>query len=139
MTICHSASLTGFNLLPLDRVIGRLPPTAGITLALSESGHIVDRTTMEYLHQLREESVQADRPFVIQGMDRFHPFASHPFATRMQDIRLTREPAAPYRTRGRHGEAGAAARPPVRACHRATLNGTTSSTCGAAPTARNGM
>ena len=86
-------SLTGFNLLPLDRALARVPPQAGITLALSESGHIVDRTTMEYLHQLREESVQADRPFRIEGLDHFHSFASHPFATRMRDMRLVREQA----------------------------------------------
>jgi MFS superfamily sulfate permease-like transporter len=86
-------SLTGFNLLPLDRIIGQVPERAGITLTLSESGHIVDRTTMEYLHQLREESLQAGRPFMIEGLERFHPFAAHPFSTRMQDLRLMREQA----------------------------------------------
>ncbi|MEW6414168.1 MAG: solute carrier family 23 protein [Pseudomonadota bacterium] len=86
-------SLTGFNLLPLDRALARVPETAGISLALNESSHIIDRTTLEYLHELQEAHVQQDRPLEIHGLDRFHPFTPHPFATRMQDQRFVREPA----------------------------------------------
>lgn len=86
-------SLTGFNLLPLDRALARVPQTAGVSLALNESSHIIDRTTLEYLHELQEEHVQQDRPLEIHGLERFHPFTAHPFATRMQDQRFVREPA----------------------------------------------
>ena len=86
-------SLTGFNLLPLDRALARVPETAGVSLALNESSHIIDRTTLEYLHELQEEHVQQDRPLEIHGLERFHPFTTHPFATRMQDQRFVREPA----------------------------------------------
>lgn len=87
-------SLTGFNLLPLDRALARVPERAGVSLTLNESSHIIDRTTMEYLHELQEEHVHQDRPFEIHGLERFHPFTPHPFATRMQDQRFVREPAA---------------------------------------------
>ncbi len=86
-------SLTGFNLLPLDRALARVPDTAGISLTLNESSHIIDRTTMEYLHELQEEHVHRDRPLEIHGLERFHPFTPHPFATRMQDQRFVHEPA----------------------------------------------
>ena len=86
-------SLTGFNLLPLDRALARVPDAAGVSLALNESSHIIDRTTLEYLHELQEEHVHRDRPLEIHGLERFHPFTSHPFATRMQDQRFVHEPA----------------------------------------------
>lgn len=91
-------SLTGFNLLPFDRALARVPETAGISLTLNESSHIIDRTTLEYLHELQEEHVQQDRLLEIHGLERFHPFTTHPFATRMQDQRFVREPA----THGTH-------------------------------------
>lgn len=86
-------SLTGFNLLPLDRALARVPDTAGVSLALNESSHIIDRTTLEYLHELQEEHVHRERPLEIHGLERFHPFTPHPFATRMQDQRFVHEPA----------------------------------------------
>ncbi|MFP5408139.1 MAG: SulP family inorganic anion transporter [Gammaproteobacteria bacterium] len=86
-------SLTGFNLMPLDRALARVSDTAGVSLALNESSHIIDRTTLEYLHELQEEHVHRDRPLEIHGLERFHPFTSHPFATRMQDQRFVHEPA----------------------------------------------
>lgn len=86
-------SLTGFNLLPLDHALARVPDTAGVSLAFSESSHIIDRTTMEYLHALQEEYVHRERPLEIHGLERFHPFTPHPLATRMQAQRFVREPA----------------------------------------------
>ena len=85
------ASLSGFNLFPLERVLAAVPRNTGIALNLSESGRIVDHTTMEYLHQFKEECVREGRPFSIQGMERFHPFTEHPLATRMRDARFVKE------------------------------------------------
>lgn len=84
-------SLVGFNLLPLERALAAAPSHTGVTLILSESGRIIDHTTMEYLHQFQEECVRQGRPFVIQGLERFHPFTNHPLATRMQDVRFVKE------------------------------------------------
>ncbi len=87
-------SLTGFNLLAVDRAVGKIPVESGIRFVLSESGRMIDRTTMEYLHQLEEDCLQGNRPFEIVGMDQFHPFTDHPYSTRMQDISHARERAA---------------------------------------------
>ncbi len=87
-------SLTGFNLLMVDRAVGKIPADSGIRFVMSESGRMIDRTTMEYLHQLEEDCLQGNRPFEIVGMERFHPFTDHPFSTRMQDISHQRERAA---------------------------------------------
>ena len=84
-------SLAGFNLFPLERALAAVPSQSGITLTLSESGRIIDHTTMEYLHQFEEECVRHGRPFAIQGMERFHPFTSHPLSTRTQDLRIVKE------------------------------------------------
>lgn len=87
------SSVVGFNLLPLDRVLGTLPQHAGVTLALSESGRIIDHTAMEYLHQFQEESLRDRRPFVLHGTEGFYPFTNHPLAARMQDTKLVKEKA----------------------------------------------
>lgn len=87
-------SLTGFNLLPLDRALSRVPEHTGVSLTLNESSHIIDRTTLEYLQEMQEEHVHQDRPFELHGLERFYPFTPHPFATRMRDQRFVREPAA---------------------------------------------
>ena len=84
-------SLVAFNLFPLERALAAVPSQSGVTLTLSESGRIIDHTTMEYLHQFQEECVRHDRPFAIQGLERFHPFTSHPMSTRIQDIRFIKE------------------------------------------------
>lgn len=86
-------SLTGFNLLMVDRAINRIPEDSGIRLVLSESGRMIDRTTMEYLHELQEDCLQGNRLFEIVGLERFHPFTDHPFSTRVQDKSFVRERA----------------------------------------------
>ena len=84
-------SLAGFNLFPLDRALAAVPSQSGVTLTLTESGRIIDHTTMEYLHQFEEECVRHGRPFAINGLERFHPFTSHPLSTRIQDMRIVKE------------------------------------------------
>ena len=103
-------SLAGFNLFPLERALAAIPSHSSVTLSLSESGRIIDHTTMEYLHQFEEECVRHGRPFAIQGMERFHPFTSHPLSTRIQDLRIVKErekrstrTAAMAETAQRHG------------------------------------
>ena len=102
------SSIVGFNLLPLDRALSALPGNAGVTLAISESGRIIDHTAMEYLHQFQEESVSQRRPFAVQGTEGFYPFTEHPLSARMQDAKLVKEKAA--RTAREQAMAEAAAR-----------------------------
>lgn len=87
------SSIVGFNLLPLDRALGKIPQNVGVTLAISESGRIIDHTAMEYLHQVQEESLRDRRPFVLHGTEGFYPFTRHPLAARMQDTKLVKEKA----------------------------------------------
>ena len=86
-------SIVCFNILPLDKLLRTLPPGAGITLAITESGRIVDHTAMEYLHQLEEECLHAGRSFEIQGLDNFYQFTRHSLSARMQDAKLVKEKA----------------------------------------------
>jgi len=84
-------SLTGFNLFALDRALAAIPARAGVTLAITESGRLVDHTAMEYLHELKEESLREGRALALNGLEGFKPFTQHPLAARMQDARRVRE------------------------------------------------
>ena len=86
-------SIVCFNLLSLDRLLREIPPDAGITLAVTESGRIIDHTAMEYLHQFHEECLHGNRPFEILGLDNFYPFTSHALSARMHDAKLIKEKA----------------------------------------------
>ncbi len=86
-------SIVCFNLLPLDKLLQTIPPQAGITLAVTESGRIIDHTAMEYLHQLHEECLHAGRPFEIQGLENFYQFTRHALSARMHDAKLVKEKA----------------------------------------------
>jgi hypothetical protein len=86
-------SLTGFNLLALDRVRSRLPARAGVTLAFTESARLIDHTAMEYLHEWREDSLQRRQPLSLAGLEAFQPFTDHPLSARMRDMQRTLEKA----------------------------------------------
>ena len=86
-------SVVCFNLLPLDKLLRAIPQGAAITLAVTESGRIIDHTAMEYLHQFREECLQAGRPFEIQGLEHFYQFTRHALSARMHDAKLVKEKA----------------------------------------------
>lgn len=87
------ASLVGFNLLALERTLARVPAQAAVTLSVTESGRLIDHTAMEYLHQMHEESLRNDRPFIVHGMETFQAFTDHPLSARMQDARFVKEQA----------------------------------------------
>ncbi len=83
-------SVVCFNLLPLDKLLQAIPQGAAITLAVTESGRIIDHTAMEYLHQFREECLHAGRPFEIQGLEHFYQFTRHALSVRMHDAKLVK-------------------------------------------------
>ncbi|MEW5754905.1 MAG: SulP family inorganic anion transporter [Pseudomonadota bacterium] len=85
------SSVVCFNLLPLDKLLATLPPQAGITLIVNESGRIIDHTAMEYLHQFQEECVRDGRAFEMQGLENFLQFTHHSLSARIQDGILLKE------------------------------------------------
>lgn len=78
-------SLVGFNLLPLDKLIAALPAADGVVLRFTESARIIDHTAAEFLRHVEEEAASHGRPFAVEGLERFLPFAPHPLAARMQE------------------------------------------------------
>ncbi len=86
-------SIVCFNLLAFDKAFRSIPLDAGITLAVTESGRIIDHTAMEYLHQIQEVCLHAGRPFELLGLENFHQFTRHALSTRMQDTKLVKEKA----------------------------------------------
>ena len=84
-------SLVGFNLLPLEKLIARLPASDGLRLHFTESARIIDHTAVEYLQQVEEEFAGHGRAFSVEGVENFFRFSPHPLATRMQEPRITQE------------------------------------------------
>jgi carbonic anhydrase len=84
-------SLTGFNLPALDRALSKLPPQAPVTLAFTESGRLIEHSAMEYLHELKVESLRHGRPLTLNGLDGYKAFTPHPLAARIQDAQYVKE------------------------------------------------
>ena len=78
-------SLVGFNLLPLEKALARLPQSDGVRLRFTESARIIDHTAAEFLQHFEEEAAAHGRPFSVDGIERFHAFSAHPLAARMQE------------------------------------------------------
>ena len=86
-------SVVCFNLLPLDKLLQSLPQQCSITLVASESGHIIDHTAMEYLHQFEEECLRDGRDFRLMGLENYYQFMPHSLSARMHDAKLLKEKA----------------------------------------------
>ena len=86
-------SVVCFNLLPLDKLLQSLPADAAVTLTASESGHIIDHTAMEYLHNFQEECLRAGRAFRLMGLENYYQFTPHSLSARMHDAKLIQEKA----------------------------------------------
>ena len=86
-------SLVCFNLLPLDKLLQSLPKQCAITLVASESGHIIDHTAMEYLHQFEEACLRDERTFRLVGLENYYQFMPHSLSARMHDAMLQKEKA----------------------------------------------
>lgn len=84
-------SVVCFNLLPLDKVLQSLPEKCAITLVASQSGHIIDHTAMEYLHQFEEECLREGRAFRLMGLENYYQFMPHSLSSRMHDAKLVKE------------------------------------------------
>ena len=86
-------SVVCFNLLPLDKLLHSFPQPCSITLVASESGHIIDHTAMEYLHQFEEECLRDGLLFRLIGLENYYQFMPHSLSSRMHDAKLVKEKA----------------------------------------------
>ncbi len=86
-------SVVCFNLLPLDKLLQSMPQACSITLLASESGHIIDHTSMEYLHQFEEACLRDGRTFRLVGLENYDQFMPHFLSARMHDAKLLKEKA----------------------------------------------
>mgnify|MGYP001764786692 CR=1 FL=1 len=86
-------SVVCFNLIFLDKLLQSLPAGSSLTMVMTESGHVIDHSAMEYLHQTEEEYVRQGRKFELLGMDGYYQFTSHALSARMSNIKLTQEKA----------------------------------------------
>ena len=84
-------SVVCFNLLPLDKLLQSLPQECSITLLASESGHVIDHTAMEYLHQFEEACLRDGRTFRLVGLENYYQFMPHFLSARMHDVKLLKE------------------------------------------------
>lgn len=84
-------SLVGFNLLPLEKALARVPQSDGIRLRFTESARIIDHTAAEFLQHFEEEAAAHGRMFAVDGIEHFHAFAPHPLAARMQEPRIAQQ------------------------------------------------
>ncbi len=85
------SSVVCFNLIHLDKLLANLPPQAGVTLIITESGRIIDHTGMEYLHQFQDECMRDKRAFELLGLENFFQFTNHSLSARMQDSTVLKE------------------------------------------------
>lgn len=84
-------SLVGFNLLPLEKLLGALPTGEGLVLRFTESARIIDHTAAEFLQHVEEEAASQGRLFAIEGLEHFLRFSPHPLAARMQEPHIVQE------------------------------------------------
>jgi len=86
-------SVVCFNLLSLDKLLQTLPERCAVTVVTSESGHIIDHTGMEYLHEFQEECLREGRAFRLVGMENYYQFTPHSLSARMHDAKLVQQKA----------------------------------------------
>lgn len=84
-------SLVGFNLLPLERLIERMPAQDGLRLRFTESARIIDHTAVEFLETIEEAAAARGQPFAIEGREQWRPFSAHPLAARMREPNVEQE------------------------------------------------
>jgi len=69
------------NYIGLKRVIGAVDPTRNIVIDFSRA-HLVDHSTMQYMHETVAEFAHVGRTFTIAGLEQHRADSDHPFATR---------------------------------------------------------
>ncbi|MDI3465445.1 MAG: putative sulfate transporter [Nitrospira sp.] len=78
----YLSSLSCMNLIKLDEKLKALPNYRDNFMIIL-SGHVVDHTAMEYLHQFRDQHVKAGHNCVILGTQHFLSHSDHRLAYRV--------------------------------------------------------
>ena len=83
--ICLS-SITCMNLVKLDAVLKAIvvPEGTKANYMLILAGKIIDHTTMEYLHNFKDRTIEAGHTCVLVGMERFRGRSDHAMAYRIK-------------------------------------------------------
>jgi len=78
-------SLVGFNTLPMEESLARVPHGSPVVLRFTESAKLIDHSAMEFLQHTEEDMAGQGRSLTLEGLDQFQSFAPHPLATRLQE------------------------------------------------------
>ena len=82
----YLSSITCMNLVKLDAALKKIvvPEGTKANYMLILAGKIVDHTTMEYLHNFQDRTIEAGHTCVLVGMERFRALSDHSMAYRIK-------------------------------------------------------
>jgi carbonic anhydrase len=82
----YLSSITCMNLVKLDAALKKIvvPEGTKANYMLILAGKIVDHTTMEYLHNFQDRTIEAGHTCVLVGMERFRGLSDHAMAYRIK-------------------------------------------------------
>ena len=82
----YLSSATCMNLVKLDAELKKIvvPEGTKANYMIILAGKIIDHTTMEYLHNFQDRTIEAGNTCVLVGMDRFKGLSDHSMAYRVK-------------------------------------------------------
>jgi len=82
----YLSSVTCMNLVKLDAALKKIvvPEGTKANYMLILAGKIIDHTTMEYLHNFQDRTIEAGHTCVLVGMERFRGLSDHALAYRIK-------------------------------------------------------
>jgi hypothetical protein len=93
------------NLLKLDAGLKKIVVPEGMKAIymIILAGKIVDHTTMEYLHNFQDRTIEAGHTCVPVGMEHFRGLSDHALAYRVSQVQGTSPPLHDMMRRGLYG------------------------------------
>jgi carbonic anhydrase len=84
----YLSSATCMNLVKLDAALKKIVVPEGMkaNYMLILAGKIVDHTTMEYLHNFQDRTIEAGHTCVLVGMEHFRGLSGHALAYRVSQV-----------------------------------------------------
>jgi carbonic anhydrase len=82
----YLSSITCMNLVKLDAALKKIvvPEGTKANYMIILAGKIIDHTTMEYLHNFQDRTIEAGHTCVLVGTDRFRGLSDHALAYRIK-------------------------------------------------------
>jgi MFS superfamily sulfate permease-like transporter len=82
----YLSSVTCMNLVKLDAALKKIvvPEGTKANYMIILAGKIIDHTTMEYLHNFQDRTIEAGHTCVLVGMERFRGLSDHSLAYRVK-------------------------------------------------------